>query len=120
MDTSELARLTADLRGAQARVGPRAQLVVRKTAKDIQRSARTKAPVDTGRLKGSITTSDLRTVGQAGTLAAEVGPTVEYGIYVELGTSRMAAQPYLGPAADQHTPAFEAAMEALGAEVMNG
>lgn len=29
---------------------------------------------------------------------------VAYAIYIELGTSRMAAQPYLRPAADRHYP----------------
>lgn len=120
MDFSDVTRMAADLRGAATRVGPMAQVAVRKTAKDIQRSARTIAPVDTGNLKNSITTTDLRGVGRSGSLVAEVGPTANYGIYVEMGTSRMAAQPFLGPAADKHLPAFEQAMVQLGAEAING
>lgn len=34
-------------------------------------------------------------------LEAIVGPTVEYGIWLELGTNHMAAQPYLLPAVEQ-------------------
>jgi HK97 gp10 family phage protein len=51
--------------------------------------------VDTGNLRNSIThTSDGK--------AAYIGTNVEYGKYVELGTVKMAAQPYLRPAAADH------------------
>ena len=33
---------------------------------------------------------------------ATVNGVVEYGVFVEMGTRHMAAQPYLRPAADQH------------------
>jgi HK97 gp10 family phage protein len=36
-----------------------------------------------------------------GDLTAEVGPTAEYGAFVEYGTSRMRAQPYMTPASEQ-------------------
>ena len=49
------------------------------------------APVDTGRLRGSIThLVDDRSV--------TIGTNVEYGKYQELGTSKMKAQPFLWPA----------------------
>jgi hypothetical protein len=48
---------------------------------------------------------------------AEIGPTASYGIYVELGTSRMRPQPYLGPATEKHAPAFYRAAEILGQQV---
>lgn len=48
-----------------------------------------------GTLRGSIThTSNGK--------AAYIGTNVEYGKYVELGTVKMAAQPYLRPAAADH------------------
>jgi hypothetical protein len=53
-----------------------------------------RTPVDTGNLKSS------ESVDVAG-LRFEAGPTADYGEYVELGTSRMAAEPYAGPAFDQ-------------------
>lgn len=43
-------------------------------------------------------------------LTAIVAVGAEYGIYVEMGTSRQAAQPYLGPAAEGQRQAFEQAM----------
>lgn len=52
-------------------------------------------PKDTGRLAGSIT-------HELDGKAVCVGTNVEYAPYVELGTSRMGAQPYLVPAAENH------------------
>jgi len=53
-------------------------------------------PVDTGNLRSSISLDE-----ENGGLGWIVGPTAEYGDYVERGTSRMGPQPYLGPAYDQ-------------------
>lgn len=50
---------------------------------------------DTGRLRSSIT-SDLGVDEQG--LVARVGSDVEYAPFVELGTSRMEARPFLRPA----------------------
>lgn len=57
--------------------------------------AKLKCPVDTGRLRNSISHS-----AQGNT--AYIGTNVEYARYVELGTSRQKAQPYLKPAATEH------------------
>lgn len=71
-------------------------------AKDLQRralrvegAAKRLCPVDTGRLRSSIT-NELGTDAEG--LVAVIGTDVEYAPYVELGTSRMAAQPFLLPA----------------------
>lgn len=58
-----------------------------------ERHAKQLCPVDTGRLRNSITYQV-----QANEDAVLIGTNVEYGKYVELGTSRMKAQPYLKPA----------------------
>lgn len=120
IDASDFRKLSADLSKAQTKTGPRAQVVVRKSLVDGVAAAKNKVPVDTGNLKGSISHSDLRTVGSTGTIGGEFGPTADYGPYVELGTSRMAPQPYMGPAADLIEPAFEAAMAQLGEELLDG
>lgn len=120
MDDSQLRRLSADITRAARTTGQRAQAVIRKTAIDIEGTAKNLVPVDTGNLKGSIGHSDLRTVGRSGSLAVEIGPTASYGVFVEQGTSRMAPQPFMSPAADRHAPAFEQAMAQLGLEGMNG
>lgn len=65
----------------------------------IQAEGHAKAlcPVDTGRLRNSITH-----VVDSGEKAAYIGTNVEYGPYVELGTSRQKEQPFLRPAAQNH------------------
>lgn len=61
----------------------------------VERSAKRLCPVDTGRLRSSIT----HELGHQGTvLVGRVGTNVEYAPYVELGTRRMRAQPFLRPA----------------------
>lgn len=105
-DTSGIRQLQADLGHLSARAVPVASRAVAKVAHDIEATAKVLAPVDTGNLQSSIST-DL------GVLSAEVGPTAEYGAYVEEGTSRMAPQPYMGPAADRHFPELDKALDAL-------
>lgn len=68
--------------------------LARRAAK-VEREAKRLCPVDTGRLRASIGWSlanDIR-----GPLAV-VGTDVEYAPFVEFGTSKMAAQPFLRPA----------------------
>lgn len=68
----------------------------RETAEFIKDRAQDLVPVDTGRLRDSIR------VTKVGSREYTVGPgdEVEYAEYVEFGTSRMAAQPYMRPAAE--------------------
>lgn len=80
------------LKSAFARALERIGLQAEGYAKDL-------CPVDTGNLRNSIThTSDGK--------AAYIGTNVEYGKYVELGTVKMAAQPYLRPAAADHAGTY--------------
>jgi HK97 gp10 family phage protein len=60
--------------------------------------ARRLAPVDTGELQASITFEVRRT---ATTFAVVVLAGAEHALYVELGTSRQSAQPYLRPVLDR-------------------
>ena len=57
--------------------------------------------VDTGRLRNSITHQVDTEEG-----AVYVGTNVEYAAYVELGTSKSRAYPYLRPAAENHTDEY--------------
>lgn len=118
VDASDFRKLTADLSKAPRNVGNGAQVVVRKSLVDGVAAAKNRVPVDTGNLKGSIGHSDLRTVGSTGSIGGEFGPTAEYGPYVEHGTSRMAPQPFMGPAADHIAPGFEQAMARLAQEAL--
>lgn len=65
-------------------------------------------PVDTGRLRNSITHAVEETEN-----AAYVGTNVEYAAYVEMGTSRMRARPYLKPAVMDHVPEYKAIAESI-------
>ena len=82
--------------------------LVLKTAFDLEARAKTKAPVDTGALKNSIG------VVEVSGYEADVVVTVDYAAYVEYGTYKMAAQPYLTPAIEEVRPAFNAALAKLG------
>lgn len=64
--------------------------------------AKEECPVDTGRLRNSITHEV-----QMNDKSVLIGSNVEYAAFVELGTSRMAAQPYLRPAAENHTSEYK-------------
>lgn len=60
----------------------------------------------TGRLRNSITHAV-----EAGEQSVYIGSNVEYAAFVELGTSRMKARPYLKPAATEHTAEYKALAE---------
>lgn len=63
-------------------------------------------PVDTGRLRNSIT----HTVDES-TGAVYIGTNVEYAPYVELGTVKQAAQPFLKPAATDYGQTYRNIMK---------
>lgn len=68
--------------------------------------AKKACPVDTGRLRNSITH-----VARPGEKAVYIGTNVEYGPHVELGTRHMKAQPYLRPAASGHQGTYRAILK---------
>jgi HK97 gp10 family phage protein len=64
--------------------------------------AKRDCPVDTGRLRNSITNAV-----RVDEKAVYIGSNVSYAAFVELGTSRMKARPYLKPAATEHTAEYK-------------
>ncbi len=56
---------------------------VSKGGKVIQAECKAECPVDTGALRNSIVE---QTSGGGGAYTSEIGPTMDYGIYVEMGT----------------------------------
>lgn len=62
----------------------------------VERRAKHLCPVDTGRLRASITTRGTR--DGDGTPVAIVGTNVNYAAHVEFGTTRQAPKPFLRPA----------------------
>ena len=96
--------------------------VVRKTAFYVEADAKQKAPFETGNLRNSIQThmepsateavidiAENRAPGSSATSAT----AAEYGVYQEFGTSKMAAHPYMTPAAEANRGPFEQAMTQL-------
>jgi len=80
--------------------------VVAKTAFDIEATAKARVPVKSGTLQRSI-------AAEVEQFSATIAPHTEYDAYVELGTYKMAAQPYMRPAADMHEPKFVAAIDEI-------
>jgi HK97 gp10 family phage protein len=60
----------------------------------VEGAAKGLAPVDTGRLRSSIT---HEVEVQGAEVVGRIGTNVEYAIFQEFGTSRMPAHPYLRP-----------------------
>ena len=68
--------------------------------------AKRACPVDTGNLRNSITHAV-----ESAEDAVYVGTNVEYAPYVEMGTRRTAAQPFLRPAATEHGSTYWAILK---------
>lgn len=101
----------------------------------VERLAKENAPVDTGALRASIYTK-TKAGGRQPTqsegavyvdipepeneLEAIVGPTVEYGVFVELGSNRSPAQPYLLPAVEQIANSLDRFNGDLGRALSDG
>lgn len=89
---SELQKTTQNAKAAQG--------ILRQAGSLIQRKAQSKAPVDTGNLRRSIT---LDVNGSR----AIIRSNANYSGYLEYGTRYMRAQPYLRPAVEEVRPIFE-------------
>lgn len=109
---------------------------VRKVALDLQASAASNAPVNTGFLRSSIytVTATDSTYGQAGTppgdsyllpeaqkpeddLTAYVAVGANYGIYLEMGTRFQPAQPFFYPAVEEAKVEFQAALDKIETKI---
>jgi len=69
-------------------------------ASDVKAAAMRNAPVRTGYLRSSIYATIKDWV-------AEIGAEATYALFVELGTRRMRAEPYLYPAIQEHLSRLE-------------
>jgi HK97 gp10 family phage protein len=83
-------------------------------AMPIANEAKALCPVKTGTLRRSIITEI--TTSTSTRAIASIGPTVDYGIYVEFGTRHMAAQPFMRPAFDSKQGEARDAMAAIASE----
>lgn len=71
---------------------------LRRSSLRIERRAKIKAPVRTGYMRNGIF---MEKVGQ---MRYKVTSPAHYSVYVELGTRKMRAQPFMGPAVKEETP----------------
>lgn len=108
MSGAEIRAHANKLRAAGPKVLPLVVAATTKATLDTSRDARELTPVDTGYLRASIAVA----VGSDGTTAfGEVTAGANYAPYVEHGTSRMAPQPFMGPAHEKNAAKW---LEALG------
>lgn len=85
------------LNGLLRSSGGPAAIALERTALRVETAAKRFAPVDTGRLRASITT----VMGEdSDGLVAYVGSNVQYAIYQEYGTRFQSGTPFLRPALD--------------------
>lgn len=114
IDVGQVILLSAELGAAASASEAMARVAVRKTAADVKSTARTIVPVDLGNLKRSIHTR------ATGKLSSDVTADASYAFWVENGTSKMSAQPYMRPSADRHEAAFYQAMEQIAGRALGG
>ena len=97
----DLSKLEALSRSAPERVDQ----AIAKIADDTLAQAQVRCPVDTGNLKNSLHVEPPKRLGER-----RVSDGTEYGVYVELGTSRMSAQPFMLPGVLAAVKGFGAAI----------
>jgi HK97 gp10 family phage protein len=89
----------------EARKAVRTQ--VRKSANAIRKGAQQRVPVDSGRLKKSI-----RARYSSDGFSAEIAPGLKWRAhFIEFGTLKMAAHPYMMPAWEQERPNYIAGVK---------
>jgi len=80
-------------------VGQKCFQAMEKACLLVEGDAKRICPVDTGRLRASITHETEKSGDE---VIGRVGTNVEYGVYVEYGTDRASAKPYLRPALENN------------------
>jgi HK97 gp10 family phage protein len=80
---------------------------IRRSTLNVQTGAKKRAPVDTARLRNSIATAY-----ENNGLRGIVGTNVDYAPFVEWGTRRTRAQPFMHPAFEEEWPKFIARLRA--------
>ena len=94
-----LAGLTAKLNKLDSVTRSAMSIGIKKAGLLVEGDAKMVVPVDTGSLRRSIHTEDSSNATSA---TATVGSSLEYAPYIELGTSKMSAQPFLQPSLEKN------------------
>ncbi len=112
MARKDVAALKAELERIKGNMRIRAGLAVRSTAIVAEAEAQARCPVDTGALRGSIRAEKDPKDPFTWYLVAG-NDEVDYADFVEYGTVKMAARPFLAPAADIAREALRRDLERL-------
>lgn len=118
VDASEWTELTVRMRAGIKRVDQESRQVVRRNTFRVEAGAKQRCPVDTGFLRESIVSAFALDPGGAAFVGV-VSAEANYGIYVERGTSRARAQPFMRPAAMAVRPVFAREAAQLGASLLS-
>ena len=108
------AELTARLENLASRIDEISDEALAELAERIVDDAKALCPVDTGSLKRSIRYERdpdggvVIAAGGGGVVNPRTRREVDYAAYVEFGTSRTPAQPFLQPALEKNLPSLEA------------
>ena len=102
LDTKELERITKEMK-------PRASRIIRSYGFMMLGSAVRRAPVDTGNLINSMTANSK----MIAPLTYRLQDGVEYGVFQELGTSKMSSRPFMKPAIEEFRDRFFKAFSEL-------
>lgn len=86
------------------------------TAEAVRTAAQAQCPVDTGLLRSSVY-ADVDAKGGSARRTLTVGADAPYAAFVELGTSRTPAQPFLRPAVDAEAPRLTERLRAAMGQV---
>ena len=110
--------VVVDLRGLQrfiAQARPTLEKVVLIAAHNVEGRAKELVPVDTGATKNSIIPTPIDDG-----LGASIGPSTTYAPWLEFGTHRMAARPFMRPALEAENQPFQSAIIAALQQVAGG
>lgn len=113
--SAEFELIARNLSNASRDLMPKSREAMKKALNNISAGAKNRVAVDTGATKSSISTS---TEGNRDYARGEVGPTTNYAGFLERGTSRMRAQPFLRPATDAVLPGYEAALGQIAGDIL--
>lgn len=117
IDTSELEAFRVGLGRANVRIGAAGSRIIRAGALKMERHMKANAKVDTGAMRNSVSTSIIGD-GRSTSIVAEIGPTVDYAIFVSEGTSKMAGDHFVPNAFDAIIGSVVEAAGKLGEDLL--
>jgi len=100
VEVDGIARLTAKLNALDGALPDAEEAKMRQALLRIERDAKQIVPVDTGDLRASIESRVIRNA--EGEVVGVIGSNVKYAPFIEFGTSKMGAQPFLRPAVEKN------------------